>query len=151
MIKIELRLATITLLALTVSCVSTPRSAGARHGDAAAITEEQLAQRHYQNLFEAVQALRSNWLSSRGTDSFQTPSQVWVYVDDTRFGGLETLASIPTLGVTSVTHLNGIDATARWGLGHAAGVISVHTWPAGARDTVAGVPAGKDTAAARTP
>jgi hypothetical protein len=138
-------------LSLTASCVSTPRSAGARHLDASAITEEQLAEQHYQNLYEAVQALRSNWLSTRGTDSFNSPSRVWVYVDESRFGGVESLANLTTVGVTSVTHLNGIDATARWGLGHAAGVISVHTWPNGARDTVADLPATKDTTGARAP
>src|SRR4051794_6742308 len=141
------------LLALSIAsaCVSTPRSASSSRPDLSAITEEQLAEKHYQNLYEAVQALRSNWLSTRGTDSFRSPSQVWVYVDNSRYGGVEALAGISTQGVTSVTHLNGIDATARWGLGHAAGVIAVHTWPTTEHESVADAPSAKDTSNRKAP
>jgi hypothetical protein len=138
-------------LSITVSCVSTPRSARSPLSDASAITAAQLEQRQYQNLLQAVQALRSNWLSTRGTDSFNTPSQVVVYVDDTRFGGVEALSSLPIQGVASVTHLNGIDATARWGIGHSAGVIAVHTWPSGSRTSGVSEPAAKDSSTGKSP
>jgi len=150
MTRLERRLAFLVLSFIS-ACVSTPRSSGAAHRDLSAITEEQLAAKQYQNLYEAVQALRSNWLSTRGTDSFQSPSRIWVYVDDSRVGGVEALSSIPTQGVSSVTHLNGIDATARWGLGHAAGVIAVHTWPNGSRDDVANRPQEQDTSGRKAP
>ncbi len=138
-------------LSLTSACVSTPRSARSSSADVAAITEEQLAERHYQNLYDAVLALRSNWLSTRGTDSFRSPSQVLVYLDDSRLGGVESLSGLSTQGIASVTHLNGIDATARWGIGHSAGVIEVHTWPTGARRRVADAPPAKDTTSGRVP
>jgi hypothetical protein len=138
-------------LSLTFACVSTPRSARSSSADAAEITDEQLAERHYQNLYDAVVALRSNWLSTRGTDSFRTPSQVIVYLDDSRLGGIESLSGLSTQGIASVTHLNGIDATARWGIGHSAGVIAVHTWPSGGRRTVADAPPAKDTTSGRVP
>jgi hypothetical protein len=138
-------------LALTSACVSTPRSARSSSANIAAITEEQLAERHYQTLYDAVLALRSNWLSTRGTDSFNSPSRVIVYLDDSRFGGVESLSGLSTQGIASVTHLNGIDATARWGIGHSAGVISVHTWPSGGRRTVADAPPAKDTTSGRAP
>jgi hypothetical protein len=148
--SLELR-SVLLVTSLTAACVSTPRSARPSTSDTSAITSSQLAQRHYQNLFQAVQALRSNWLSTRGTDSFNTPSQIVVYVDDSRFGGVEALTSLPIQGVASVTHLNGIEATARWGIGHSAGVIAVHTWPSGSHPVGDAEPAGKDTSTGKAP
>jgi hypothetical protein len=42
---------------------------------------------------------------------------------------VQSLAQISTRYVTSVRKVNGVDATARWGIGHSAGVIAVMTWP----------------------
>lgn len=150
MTKLQLGSALLAL-SLASACVSTPRSARSSSSDVSAITSAQLAERHYQNVFQAVQALRSNWLSTRGFDSFSTPSQVVVYVDDARFGGIEALTNLSVQGVASVTHLNGIDATARWGIGHSAGVIAVHTWPNGSRETVADAPGAKDSSSGKAP
>ena len=140
MTSLELR-AAVLVLSLGAACASAPSGNRPARVDASTITEEQLNRGHYQSVLDAVRALRSNWLSTRGADSFRVPSQVWVYVDHQKFGGVETLSSITTQGVTSITHLNGIDATARYGLGHSAGVISVHTWPNGSRESVATTPA----------
>jgi hypothetical protein len=148
MTTLELR-STILVLSLSAACIGAPRTSGPARVDASTITEEQLASRHYQNLYEAVHALRSNWLSTRGADSFRAPSQVWVYMDHQRFGGVETLSSIATQGVTSITHLSGIDATARYGLGHSAGVISVHTLPNRSAVSPERSPAPRDSAAKR--
>jgi hypothetical protein len=68
-----------------------------------------------------------------------------VYVDDQKFGGVESLSSLTTQGISSVTRLNGIDATARFGLGHSAGVISVKTWRKGLRESANASPAPHDT------
>jgi alpha-N-arabinofuranosidase len=122
------------VLLLASACLGTPRARSKPSVDYSVITEEQIEAQHYQNVYEAVRALRSNWLSTRGTDSFIAPSQVWVYLDNSRLGGIQTLANISTQGVTSITHLSGIEATARWGIGHSAGAISVTTWPNGVRD-----------------
>jgi hypothetical protein len=89
------------------------------------ITQEQMVQQHFRNAFEAVQALHPNWLSSRGTDSFRAPSQVVVYLDDVRLGGVDQLSSIAPSTVRTIRHFNGVDAAARWGLDHGAGVIQV--------------------------
>lgn len=97
--------------------------------DSSVLTGEQLEELHYQTVLEGVQALRANWLNQRGPDSFLAPSQIWVYLDNTRLGGVQTLGQISPRLVSTVRKLNGIDATARWGLGHSAGVIAVTTWP----------------------
>lgn len=124
----RLRQLAFTLSLSTVACAGT-RSPARPHVDLSVLTQEQLEARQYDNVLEAVQSLRANWLNERGPDSFVTPSRIWVYLDNTRMGDVRSLAQIPTRYVSSVRKLNGIDATARWGVGHSAGVIAVMTWP----------------------
>ena len=119
---------TLPMLAGTLACAGAGGGKAPR-ADYSVLTQEQLGAQHYENLFEAVQMLRSNWLNERGPDSFATPSRIWVYLDNTRMGGVQALSQISTRYVSTVQKLNGIDATARWGIGHGAGVISVMTWP----------------------
>jgi hypothetical protein len=116
------------LLLLCGACVSS--RANARHRvDMSVLTQNDLEDHQYENVLEAVQTLRSNWLNERGPDSFAAPSHIWVYIDNTKVGGVQSLAQISTRYVSSIRKVNGIDATARWGIGHSAGVIAVMTWP----------------------
>ena len=93
------------------------------------ITRTELVANRFNNAYDAVSSLRSNWLQPRGTDSFNTPSKVWVYFDSIRLGGVETLTSISVTPVSYIEHFDGVSATARWGVGHSAGVIYVSTHP----------------------
>lgn len=124
----HLRHLALPLFVGTLACAGAGGGRAARV-DPSVLTREQLSERHYENLLEAVQMLRSNWLNDRGPDSFTSPSHVWVYLDNTRMGGIQSLAQISTRYVSSVRKMNGIDATARWGIGHGAGVIAVMSWP----------------------
>jgi len=99
------------------------------------LTGEQLRSQHFENAYDAIEALRSNWLASRGPDSFQTPTIVLVYLDNVRLGGVEMLRGISTQSVASIQRFDGLEATARWGIGHGAGVIYVTSWAAGAGKT----------------
>ena len=74
-----------------------------------------------------VEALKSNWLRVRGPSSFVNPSQIWVYLDESRFGGVDRLRELPTTSVAFVHWFSGIEASARWGPGHDDGVILVAT------------------------
>ena len=107
MTALQLRLGLLAIV-LTASCLGAPHPAPKPRVDYSVITAEQIAAQHYTTVYEAVSALRSNWLSTRGTDSFVMPSQVWVYLDNSRIGGVQTLASLSTQGVTSIKHLTGI-------------------------------------------
>jgi hypothetical protein len=110
------------------ACASS--QANPRHRvDMSVLTQDDLVDHQYENVLEAVQTLRSNWLNDRGPDSFASPSHIWVYVDNTKVGDVQSLAAISTRYVSSIRKVNGIDATARWGIGHSAGVIAVMTWP----------------------
>jgi hypothetical protein len=120
------RLAVVGLLLIASAC-SASRSSSRARSDRSVITHAQLAEHHFNNLFEAVQSLRANWLQTRGPDSFQKPTVVWVYLDESRLGGVETLRTIPPTNVVSVRFIDGIQASARWGLDHGQGVIQVAT------------------------
>ena len=91
------------------------------------ITKEQIADSRFQTAYDAVEALHSNWLQTRGTDSFQTPSQVKVLLDNTELGGTSTLRDITTRSVSWIRFYDGLSAQSRWGIGHSAGVIYVST------------------------
>ena len=129
--KSTLVIASLVLLAGTAAC-ALPFHRQQSRRDHSLITREQIDQHKFNSAFDAVQSLHSNWLQPRGTDSFNTPSIVLVYYDNVRMGGVETLRAIHARTVDHIRHHNGVDATARWGVGHSAGVIFVSTHTASA-------------------
>ena len=125
-------------LALSSSCLVAACQRGGteriRPADRNVLTQAQLADHRFTTAYDAVEALRSNWLNTRGSDSFQTPSYVRVYLDNVSLGGKETLRTIAIGSINYIKYFDGISATSRWGLDHGAGVIYVSTRPAGAAD-----------------
>ena len=121
------RLLAIAGIALVSACSRRPTT-GPRL-DRNVLTPEQFANRGYNNAYEVVEALRSNWLTERGTDSFSSPAKVQVYFDGIRLGGVESLRTIELRPVTYIRFFDGIAATARWGLDHGMGAIYVSTHP----------------------
>lgn len=119
------RLTVLTLLVLHGACASSGQTRKSPRTDRSVIVQDELLAHHFVSAFEAVQALRSNWLQPKGTDSFVSPTPIWVYLDDNRLGGIETLRSINIFTVVSIRRYDGLSATARWGLGHGQGVIFV--------------------------
>lgn len=117
---------------LLAGCVKRPDTGAPPAPNRSAISRLQLEQQHYENAYEAVEALHSTWLSERGTDSFSNPTKVVVYMDNVRLGGVETLRTVSTRIIYSIAHLNGVEASARYGIGHGAGAIVVATYPIGA-------------------
>ena len=93
--------------------------------DRTVITRAQLQQNNFTNAYDAVASLHSNWLQKRGTDSFLAPGEILVYVDEVRFGGIETLRSLASSSIGSIRFFDGIAASNRWGVGHGNGVILV--------------------------
>jgi hypothetical protein len=93
--------------------------------DPEVLSREEMLNEHFTNVYDAVVALRSGWLTVRGTDSFTQPSQVWVYYDQTRLGSVDEMRSVLVSSVASLRHYNGVDATMRWGVGHNAGAIQI--------------------------
>jgi len=123
------RFASCVALAAAAGCALHHAEQPDRRSDRSILTQEQIAAQHYNTVFDAVESLRSNWLLTRGTDSFQNPSEVKVYLDNTLLGGTDKLREIAAKDVTFIKYLDGVAATARWGVGHAAGVIFLSTHP----------------------
>jgi len=85
--------------------------------------------------YDLVRTLRPGMLATRGistqAQSLRVPRQarhgIRVYVDDLDFGGVESLTSISAESVLEVHALSALDATTRFGTGHAEGAIIVTT------------------------
>jgi hypothetical protein len=125
----------LTPRALTVACLVLAGAACAPHHsssgparpDRNVLSADQIQAQSWSNAYEAVEALRTNWLKPRGADSFNSPSVVIVYLDNVKYGGVETLRSIALHNIQQIRHYDANEAQARWGVGHAAGVIQVTT------------------------
>jgi hypothetical protein len=90
------------------------------------LTSEEFNQRQFNSAFEAIETLRPSWLNRRG------PSDVvQVYVDEIHLGGPGELRTIRLPSVAVFRHLDGIQAAARYGMGHDGGAILVTTRAAG--------------------
>jgi len=89
------------------------------------IRKAEMVERGYLNAYDAVAGLRGNWLVTKGTDSFVAPGQVLVYIDNSRLGGVETLRDVSVSSIVYIRWIDGVTASARWGLDHGHGVIFV--------------------------
>jgi hypothetical protein len=100
--------------------------------DRSVLTRDEINRGQYRDLYDAVSALRRNWLQTRGADSFNNPSVVRVYLDNVALGGTDALRNIVPASVVYLKFYDGIAATTRWGTDHGAGVIFVSSRPAAA-------------------
>ena len=102
-------------------------AARAPRQDQQLITRDVIVGTEYTNLFDVIQALRSNWLRPKTAGDFGKSDVLQVYLDNQRVGGMEELRNIAPLSVLSVRYFDPIQASARWGLGHNGGAIYVLT------------------------
>jgi hypothetical protein len=100
-------------------------STGTAHPDRNVITHQQMVDNHFQNGYEAVQALHPNWLQPRGPDSFSSTARVEVYQEATHLGGVETLRNVLLSNIVYMRWYDGVAAQQRFGVGHNNGVIYV--------------------------
>jgi hypothetical protein len=90
--------------------------------DLQSLRPEEWGNRNFYSAFDAIAALRPMWLNKRGPDG-----EVQVYVDENHVGGVEMLRSQRTASISIMRHLDGIQASARYGLGHDQGAILIST------------------------
>ena len=117
--------AILCLLLALGACSSRAGSSSATRRDTNLITFDQIQDGHFQNAYDAVQALRPNWLVPRGPDSFNTPTKIEVYYDATHLGAVETLRTITSSNIAFIRWYDGTQAQQRYGIGHGSGVIYV--------------------------
>ena len=91
------------------------------------LTQEQLAATNSLTLYDAIQKLRPDWLTSRGPTSVTdpTPAVASVYMGNTRLGRADYLREMRVLDVSEVRYWDAGQASARFGMGHPRGVIEI--------------------------
>jgi hypothetical protein len=116
------------LAALLIGCATGAAERGTR-AQPNLITADEIAATNLSNALDIVQSLRPNWLRERGPVSIRNRqgSEVVIYVDGTRFGGMETLRQVRASSVASMQYLNSSEATFRFGTNHVGGAIVIHT------------------------
>jgi len=111
---------------LTAGCATAPP--GASSSEADRITRDQLAGSSTQSLYEVVERLRPDWLSSRGPTSLtdftrtQLPS---VYFNGVHMGDASFLRQLRVVDTEELRYWRPGPASARFGMGHPRGVIEV--------------------------
>jgi hypothetical protein len=110
------------------SSSSAPASGGAKSAPNL-ITADEIAKVNVQTAFDAVQKLRPTMLRrpSATSTNAQANGELVVYVDNTRFGPVENLRSIPANTVAAVRYYSASESQMKWGSNHPGGVIEVLT------------------------
>jgi len=116
-------------LPLAWACASAGGGAArtAQRHDPNIITSEELQGVSASNLFDAIRALRPQWMSSRSPTTLrpQAEGNIVVYMDRVRYGELEMLRQIPLGDVESVRYYSPSEAEGQFGLGHLQGAIQI--------------------------
>lgn len=87
-------------------------------------TREEIRDSREVNLLAFVQAYRPQWLRPMNSAGAR-PGTIAVYMDGMRIGGPEALREISSGIVTDLRYVDGLDAVARWGVGHSDGAIVI--------------------------
>lgn len=95
-----------------------------------ALTREEIQSVQAASLYEVIRLLRPRWLARPHPTAFRPERQVEVvvYVDNVRFGGVETLRQITPGSVAGARFLRPSEAEARFGQGHLSGAIVITSY-----------------------
>lgn len=112
---------------LAASCSSTGGSSGG--GNADLITREQIEMLPEGTAFTVIQRFRSSWLRARTQATFgnANPAYAEVFVDELRYGDINSLSRINTSQIETIEYISATDATTRYGTGYMGGIIRVNT------------------------
>lgn len=113
-------------IAATLGCATTSGTAGARR-NSNLITEQEIAALNVSNVYDAVAALRPNFLRSRGrTTVMGTPNDYAnVYVNGQQYGDISSLRNIVASQVREIRYYSASDGAVRFGMHNGNGVIEV--------------------------
>jgi len=92
------------------------------------ITADENARVNASNALEAIQRLQPRMVvKQRGPSSinFENQAQIAVYVDGSRFGGVESLSLIQATSILEIRYLSASEATQRYGTGNSGGAIVI--------------------------
>lgn len=117
------------MVTVTLGCTRA-NTAVAPGGDPMMITEEQIVPLHATNAYDVVVATHSGFLHSRGRESLDPrvpPIPLRVYVDDTFYGGVNSLREIGIEQIKEIRLYQSYEAQYKFGTGNMGGVIQVIT------------------------
>ncbi len=122
----------ITLSLMIAGCGSGPApTSGLGYRNRTILTLEEIRESRTgeSTAFELIQKMRPEYLRSRGASSLRdtTPATAVVYVDDIRYGELESLRTMSADQVFQIRYLSASDATTRFGTDHLGGAILITT------------------------
>jgi hypothetical protein len=91
------------------------------------ILRQEIQELSAENALDVIEQLRPEWLNARPPSRLGELDEVTVpvYLDDFRYGEIQSLRQIHVHDIESIRFIPASVATARWGVGHAAGVIQV--------------------------
>lgn len=94
------------LVALLAACVPGGTAGPGRSSDL--ITAEEIRENPSPNAYELIRKLHPTWLRGRGSTTLREPSaanSIVVYLDETRYGGVDALRQMSTAGVHAIRYL----------------------------------------------
>jgi hypothetical protein len=125
----SLRVMALLSLGLVLAACSARRpdsGTSARRSASGPITRDELESARYSTLYDAVLALRGQWLQRRGpTTLVSRPVEIQVIAGDLRMGGVQSLRTMNSDNVVSIAFVDPVTAAQRWGGSHAQGAIVI--------------------------
>ena len=115
----------VPLLLMLTGCASAVTEKATPSHSRNLLSLEELEGSGLQTAFTAIQSLRPQWLRKRGPASVNVPMDIRVYLDSNRMGGPDFLRNISVNDIASISYMNGMEATQRYGLDHGMGAIIV--------------------------
>jgi hypothetical protein len=97
--------------------------------DSSSITRDEIVAAKVYNAYDAVRMIRPAFLNSHGPTSLTAtdPGTPRVYLNHQYFGELDSLKNLEVSAIREIHYYNTAEASARFGLGNASGVIEVIT------------------------
>ena len=129
-VRVPVALACAVAMALSAACASS--SSGAGGGPKPGpnlITADEISRVSVVNAYEVVQKLRPAMFRQRQVASAnaQANGELVVYVDNNRFGDVDSLRQISASSIAALRYFSASEAKTKWGSGHPGGAIEVVT------------------------
>jgi hypothetical protein len=111
----------------TIAACAPARNRDGGSGDRNNLTQAQLSATNSETVYQAVERLRPEWLTTRGPTSItnSTPTAPSVFMNGQMLGRPEFLKQLRITDVQSIRFWPAGPAAARFGMGHPRGVIEI--------------------------